>query len=422
MTAAASPEISAKLEAILTGIKETAALPLSQARTLPREAYTDEDYFAFERENIFKKDWMCLAHVSQLKTPGSYIALDLFDEPLLVIRDREGAIRVLSRVCAHRAMDIMPDDPAFPREGETRLLVCPYHKWVYELDGTLRGCTQMHNAEGFDKADWKLAEFHSEVWNGFVFVNFDGNAKPLSEQYADFDRVIAPWNAADMEVAIELEWDCDFNWKVMVENWMESYHHIGTHATTLNVSMPGELTWSEPEHPYFVHAHLPYTEKLRGELRASRAGGPKVPGFEWIEGLSEDQAFEWGLFTGFPCFMFLTTHDRALWYRLLPVAADRCLLLTTTLVSKKAKEAPGYAEALVSETDMLNTFHSEDMVMNAAVQRGLKSSKVVRGRLSHLEEPVWLIQRYLAARAEGRYPEKANRAPYHGPKAMQAAE
>ena len=85
-------------------------------------------------------------------------------------------------------------------------------------------------------------------------------------------------------------------------------------------------------------------------------------------------------------------------------------------------EAPGYAEALVSETDMLNTFHSEDMVMNAAVQRGLKSSKVVRGRLSHLEEPVWLIQRYLAARAEGRYPEKANRAPYHGPKAMQAAE
>lgn len=414
---------STKLDAILKDVADGAALPLERAVTLPRETYIDEEFFAFERDNIFKKDWMCFAHVSQLKTPGSFVAIDLFDEPLVVVRGHDDQIRVLSRVCAHRAMDIMPDDPSFPREGETRLLVCPYHKWSYDLDGSLRGCSQMHKAEGFEKKDWRLSEFRSEVWNGFVFVNFDGQAKPLAAQYEEFSRLIAPWNVAEMELAIEFEWECEFNWKVMVENWMESYHHIGTHATTLNPSMPGELTWADAERPYFIRAHLPYTDKLRAELKESASGeGPKVPGFRAIKGLSEDQANEWGLYLGFPCFMFLTTHDRAIWYRLLPISAGRCKLLTTTLVAPSAKEDPDYEKALVSEGEMLRNFHSEDMVVNAAVQNGLKSSRAVRGRLSHLEEPVWLIQRYLAARAAGRYPEKANRAPYHGPQAMQAAE
>lgn len=413
---------SAKVTAIRDEVIATAALPLERATTLPAAAYTDEDYFQYEKETVLKSGWMCLAHVSQLRNPGGFVALDLFDEPLLVLRDREGTIRVLSRVCAHRAVDIMPEEGDFPRMGEARLLVCPYHKWVYDLDGALRGCTQMHHAEGFDKGDWKLGEFHSEVWNGFVFVNFDGKAQPLSETYAEFDRAISPWHVEDMEIAIDLEWDCAFNWKVMIENWMESYHHIGTHATTLNVSMPGEFTWSEAERPHFIHAHLPYTDKLRAELRDAASGGPKVPGFTPIAGLNDLQANEWGLFVGHPCFMFLTTHDRVLWYRLLPVSAGRCKLLTTTLVAREAMKAPDYARSLESETEMLNTFHSEDMVMNAAVQRGLMSSKAVRGRLSHLEEPIWLIQRYLAARAQDKWPEPAGRAPYHGPYSVAAAK
>lgn len=410
------------IETICRDVAATAALPLARAITLPAGAYTDQGFFALERDAVLKSGWIALAHVSQVKEPGSFIALELFDEPLLVVRDKAGEIRVLSRVCAHRAMDIMPEGEDFPREGKVRSLVCPYHSWTYNLDGSLRGCAQMHHAEGFEKKDWPLPAFRSEIWHGFVFVNFDEQAPPLAGQYADFGRAIAPWDAAGMEVVIQMAWDCSFNWKVMVENWMESYHHIGAHSRTLNVTMPGEKTWSEAEHPHFIQAHLPYTDILRAELAAAAAGGPRVPGFVPVPGLNDEQAHEWGLFVGFPCFMFLTTHDRVLWYRLLPVAADRCLLLTTTLVSKEAMADPGFAAALESETEMLRAFHTEDMVMNAGVQRGLKSSKVVRGRLSHLEEPVWLIQRYLAARLQGTYPERAQRAPYYGPRSIRAAE
>ena len=410
--------LSPGLEALRRDVVATASLPLAGATTLPAAVYTDEAWFEFERQAVFEAGWMCVAHVSQVPAVGSYLAVDLLGEPMVVVRDRAGTIRVLSRVCAHRAMDIMPPGGEVPPKGQRSSLTCPYHAWTYNLDGSLRGCAQMQDAAGFIKADWPLQAFRSEIWQGFVFVNLDERAAPLADHYADFAAAIAPWDIAGMEIAIEMTWDCTFNWKVMVENWMESYHHIGAHARTLNLTMPGEKTWSEAEHPHFIKAHLPYTAELRAALAAAAAGqGPKVPGFAAIPGFADEEAHEWGLYLGYPCFMLLTTHDRVIWYRLLPDGAERCRLLTTTLVRPEAKQAPDWAEALASETDMLRAFHTEDMAVNAAVQRGLHSRKARRGRLSHLEEPVWLIQRYLAARSQGRYPTPDRRAPFYGPKA-----
>jgi len=410
----ADPRDGAKVEAIRTQVIAAASLPLPQAITLPREAYLDEDYFRLEAKTVLESDWLCVAHVSELREPGSFIALDLLGEPLLVVRDMSRTVRVLSRVCAHRAMDIMPAGFDYARTGTVKVLTCPYHSWTYDLDGRLRGCAHMQRSENFDKADWRLAEFRSEIWHGFVFVNFDGKASPLAEQYADFSNLIAPWRTEDMEVAIALQWECAFNWKVMIENWMESYHHIGIHGTTLNPSMPGQNTWIEPEHPHFIRAHLPFIDSLAREVAFANETGEQLPGFRPVEGLSLDQQTEWGLYIGYPCFMFLTMRDRVLWYRLLPVSAERCRLETMTLVPRASLDDPDFHEIVEAETKMLSDFHTEDMVVNTAVQRGLHSRKVVRGRLSHLEEPVWLIQRYLAARAQATYPAKANRRPYSG--------
>ena len=389
-----------KVDTIRKEVLATASLPLHRATTLPRHAYVDEDYFRFESETVLKTGWLCVAHLSQLNEPANFLALDLLGEPLLILRDKDHAVRVLSRVCAHRGMDIMPEGFDFPRTGKAAVLSCPYHRWTYNLDGSLRGCAQIQGAEGFDKKDWGLAEFRSAVWNGFVFVNFNGDAPPLDEFYGDFGKCIAPWNSEEMEIVIAMEWECSFNWKVMIENWMESYHHLGAHSATLNPFMPGERTWTETEHPSFVHAHLPFTDAHTKTVSESS-------GFLRIPDLSKNEQSEWGLYLGYPCFMFLTMPDRVLWYRLLPISAGRCKLLTTTLIARENLGAYDLSEKIASETKLMRDFHLEDMMVNTAVQRGLHSSKVVRGRLSHLEEPVWLIQRYLAARAEGRYPGQA---------------
>jgi phenylpropionate dioxygenase-like ring-hydroxylating dioxygenase large terminal subunit len=338
------------VDAIRREVIQTAALPLNRATTLPRQAYVDEAYFRFEADNVLKSGWLCVGHDSQVREPGTFLALDLLGEPLLVVRDREGACHVLSRVCAHRGMDIMPDGFDFAREGKATLLSCPYHRWTYNLDGSLRGCPQMQQAEAFDKKDWRLFEFRSEIWRGFVFVNLDGKALPLSEQYAEFGTRIAPWHTEDMDVAIAMEWTCDFNWKIMVENWMESYHHLGAHSATLNPVMPGERTWTEKEHPYFARAHLPFTDAYKNDLRRVDESGRRLTGFAPIPGLSDAQQSEWGLYLGYPCFMFLTMPDRVLWYRLLPVSADRCKLLTTTLVARESLDDPNLAAVLPAET------------------------------------------------------------------------
>jgi len=392
------------VEHIRREVEAAAALPLERATTLPKQAYTDEGYFRFEAETALKADWICVAHVSQLKQPGSFITVDLLDEPLLVTRAKTGAIHVLSRVCPHRAMDIMPEGFDYPRAGRASKLVCPYHSWTFEFDGRLKSCPEMHQVADFEKSDWKLAEIRSAVWQGFVFVNLSGEAPALADQYADFAPLVAPWRMDELEVVIELEWDCPFNWKVMIENWIESYHHLGIHNATLNPMMPAKNTWTEPEHPHFIHCHLPFKQKYVTEIERATKGGPQPAGFTPIPGLPLADQIQWNLYIGYPCFMLATMRDRVIWYRLLPVSAERCKLLTTTLVQPESRAAADYAETLAAETKMLTDFHLEDMVVNTAVQRGLHSSYVVRGRLSHLEMPVWLIQRYLAARGHGRYP------------------
>ncbi len=378
-------------------IARTAALPLQLAQTLPAAAYTSAAHFEHEAERLLRAGWLCAAHVSTLKQPGAVLPIDFLNEPILIAHGHDGAIRAFSRVCPHRAADVLLEGERADCTKPRSVITCPYHRWSFGLDGRLIGAPHMQQAENFTFSDWHLAPIRSAVWQGFVFVNLDGAAPDLDIQFADFAATVAPWNLAALELVISMDWECAFNWKVMVENWIESYHHLGPHSSTLNSFMPAQDTWTEPPHPAFIHAHLPMTGRAAAaELEAIRTGA-KGAGFTPLPGLSAAQQAEWNLFVGFPCFMLLLARDRAIWYRLQPISAERCRLTTTTLVARENFSAADYAATLEAETKMLRDFHLEDMGVNEAVQRGLKSRHAVRGRLSHLEEPVWQFHRQLAA-------------------------
>lgn len=392
-------------ELVMQQIVEAASLPLSKAVTMPRAAYISDAFFQLETERIFSAEWMCVGHVSQVKSPGSYATVDLLGHPLVIVRGQDDGIRVLSRVCPHRGTDIFDQCFGQPQSGVTQKLVCPYHAWAFDLTGELKAAPEMHKSEGFEKSDWRLAEFRSGVWEGFIFVNLDGQAAPLAEQYEGLHSQVAAWNMKDMEVVISMDWECDFNWKVMIENWMEPYHHIGIHKETIQPDMPARMTKTESEHPHFFQCHLYFRKDLAETIREAAKIGDALDGFKPISALSVEQQVEWGLFLGYPCFMILTARDRVLWYRLEPLSANRCRLITTTMVSKEAISQPDFSTVLESATKLLSDFHSEDMQVNAAVQHGLRSSHAVRGRLSYLEEPIWLFQRYLAARLQRSHPQ-----------------
>jgi phenylpropionate dioxygenase-like ring-hydroxylating dioxygenase large terminal subunit len=402
---------------ILDEIQQTADLPLELSRTLPGDVYISEEFYAWEITNVFKPGWFCVAHVSQIPNNGDFLRLDLLGEPLIVVRGKDAAVRVLSRVCPHRGMDILP--PYFNREdfvspaqgrngdssvGHTRLFLCPYHSWTFELNGQLKACPEMHQATDFCRDEIALAEHRSAIWNGFVFINFDGTAPALDSWLAEMNADFGDWNAAEMKLVISREWDCPFNWKVLSENFMESYHHAGAHLKTLQPLMPARDTWNEQERSGYIRCHLPYKHSLLDQWDEQARAGAHPFGFPTIERLPAWKKRECGLFMAFPAFLTFTLPDRLVWYRLQPIGPHRMKLLTTVLVPETTTTHSNFEEMLERETKMLIDFHAEDMEMCTAIQRGMYSMSAPRGRLSHLEMSVWLLQRFLAARARGTWP------------------
>ncbi|MCB1096813.1 MAG: aromatic ring-hydroxylating dioxygenase subunit alpha [Verrucomicrobiae bacterium] len=416
-TAFRRSRLSLTLEETLNEIQRIADLPLEESITLPREAYASEEFFAWECENLFRPGWTAVAHVSQIPLAGDFINLDFLGEPLIVVCDKSGGVRVLSRACPHRGMDIMPPGfghdghgPAEFREGgedrgHTRLFLCPYHSWTFELDGGLKACPEMGQARDFCRADWGLKEFRTEIWNGFIFVNLDGTAEQsVADQYAQLTDNAARWDIANMHVVFESHWDIACNWKILAENFMESYHHAGTHIKTLQPIMPARGTWTEAEKADYIRCHLPYGDKAREQIAAAEASDGQWDAFPPIEGLGEDGRYEWGLVMGYPLFTLVTAPDQVVWYRIEPVATDRLRLMTTVMVPESTTRHPNFAAMLDRGTQEAVCFHLEDMEVLNAVQRSMLSDGYQRGRLSHLEMPVWLIQRYLAAKIRGTKP------------------
>ena len=163
-------------------ILAAASLPREQSRTLPAGAYIDPSFHAFENSEIFHKEWISLCHISQISKPGDFVRVDLCGEPMLVVRGKDMEVRVLSRTCRHRGMDVMPSGFGHPDEGNKRVILCPYHLWSYDLGGKLIGAPEMQQAEGFDRSEVCLHEFRSEIWEGFVFATLSADISPVAEK------------------------------------------------------------------------------------------------------------------------------------------------------------------------------------------------------------------------------------------------
>ena len=137
-----------------------AKVPFEQAHAMPKSVYTSTDFLEQEIENIFKKDWFCAGRASSLPNPGDYTTLELAGQPIMVIRDRDGNLRAQSNVCLHRMSTLLTG------RGNTRSIVCPYHAWTYNLDGSLRGAPAMGKNDAFCKDQLKLPTVRCEEWLG----------------------------------------------------------------------------------------------------------------------------------------------------------------------------------------------------------------------------------------------------------------
>ena len=349
---------------------EQVRLPLEEAWTLPPKSYTSFEVFESEQNNVFSKDWICVGHTSLLAEPGDYRCVEIGNLPLVITHDGAGEFHALSRICLHRSM------PIAEGSGNAKTLTCPYHKWSYGLDGSLRGGPHMEGAEGWRESLSCLPEFRLEQWHGFLFVTADADAQPLGEYLAGLDSTMSDYGFEDLSVVYTSEWTGDWNWKLLVENFMETYHHIGPHSES-----------AEPHYP----AGDTYFDDFAGEpfsvVRLPRRGEPEL-GLPQFPTVPEARQHELVVVGVFPTFMFYTAGNMVAWYEVMPVRHDRTDLRIHVMVHKDTAAALP-AEAVESLGEVTLSIHREDLAAVEGPWASLNSGLAQQGRLSLLERAIW---------------------------------
>ena len=363
---------------------------VSKAQTVPPDAYTSEQFFDFERRAIFDTSWLYLCHASEIPNAGDYQTVTIIDEPLIVTRDEEGSIHVLSAVCQHRG-SVITDG-----KGTEKYLRCPYHSWTYGLDGRLLAAPSMapgHRLEEL-RASICLPRLRVEIWHGMVFANFDKKAGPLAPALTKLEAVVGGHRFEDLAVAESVTLpNLPFNWKNMQENALEEYHtsyvHKGYHENA-------------PAHLVERGSFEPGDGGIYRHAGLLIKGGEDVPGrptFPVIDGLPE-RDHGYFIFLAIPPQFFAAVYPHGLKvFRIVPQAANEMTLTISFLFPPSTIELPKFPSMLERQLEFIDLIDQEDIGSNTRIFRGLRSRFAPRGPYSPQEGTLpqlneWLLERY----------------------------
>ena len=203
----------------------------TKSYTLPAAYYTDPEIYGREKEAIFFKVWSYACHISQVREPGAYITTMVADQNIAVIRGHDGQLRAFFNVCSHRAHELLQGC------GKANIVTCPYHAWTYHLDGKLRSAIGQKRVDGFAAEEFGLKPVRLEEYAGFVFVNLDAGAAPLSHEAGSLADEIKGYGARvpELKFAHRISYDLKANWKNVVDNFLECYHCSVAHPAFVDL-------------------------------------------------------------------------------------------------------------------------------------------------------------------------------------------
>src|SRR3546814_851627 len=192
---------------------------------VPSARYHDKDFYDLEMQHVFRKTWLSAAHVSELPKQGSYKLFEQLGLSIIISRGTDDKIRAFRNVCQHRGAALVTEP-----SGTARRFVCPYHAWGYSSEGELKSVPEAHNFACLNKVEKPLSQVRCDVWRGFIFINFDDNARPLEDFMAPLSKQIQDFPLDDMIVKDVITVELDCNWKTSYDNSLQFYHVNTTHA------------------------------------------------------------------------------------------------------------------------------------------------------------------------------------------------
>jgi phenylpropionate dioxygenase-like ring-hydroxylating dioxygenase large terminal subunit len=382
---------------VLTDVEKAVSDDPRQARQLPPEVYWAPEWDDYERDAVFLRSWLCVGRLDQIPAAGDYRTLDVAGEPLLVVRQANGTVAVMSNVCPHRANSV-----ASGAGNCGDRFRCAYHSWTFGLDGRLIGAPEMREVVDLQtlRGEVRLAPAQVEVWEGFIFANFDRAAAPLAAGLHRMTDLIAPYDVGSMHTTADVDIpDMPWNWKILQENFLEPYHLTYLHADSHDFA-PASATTFLPfevgEQAIIRHGGF---REIDGSLMATGWGKPAL--FPILAGLgvAERSRITWA---SIPPMMFIgLLPDMVLSYTMIPQSVDRMTLRINFCFPPDRFDDPDLEERCALVLSGSKTVVDQDVAVNSAVQRNLRSRFAVPGRFADKEQILarfhqWLAERYLS--------------------------
>jgi phenylpropionate dioxygenase-like ring-hydroxylating dioxygenase large terminal subunit len=349
--------------------------PARLARALPAWAYTHPEMTRLEYERILKPSWQIVCHVNSIPRPGDFVTLDFGPESVVAVRDSQGEIQAFHNVCRHRGARILEGTGNCPGA-----ITCPYHAWSYKLSGELIGMPVRESFPGLDRGQHALKPVRMAIQFGFVFVNLAGVPAPLSEIWGEFLQDFAVHRFETMlplgPMYIE-HWDVD--WKVAMDNYLESYH--------VPIGHPGLFRMLTPD--YEDQTNLP-TGVARGISWLRDRPSPK-----WSErlyqrmigdlgqDLPEDHRRRWAFYSMLPNLGIDVFPEQMDFFQVIPRGPGKCTIRGASFARPDSRREMRIARYLSARIN--RQVQREDEFLCKRVQQGLASSSYEPGPLSQLE-------------------------------------
>ena len=364
----------------LDAVRRPAPVDGDPERMLPGEAYTDPAVLAWEQRQLFAGSWTCLGRLTDLFPTGgprpiTQRALVVGDVPALLTRE-SGELRMFANTCRHRGHELLA-------EGETsnrRRIVCPYHAWSYDLEGSFRAARGFDDVPGFDDEDHSLVELPVTVWQGWVFGHAlhplgHEDVPDFAEHVGELGAIAVPYHCDDLVLADRHSYEVAANWKVIAENYHECYHCPLIHPELCQVTPPDsgdnyDLPGAWVGGAMFLRDGMA-TMSLTGELAANPLPGVDTTRVEYLHLLPN---------------LLVSAHpDYVMAHRMLPLAPGRTWVECSWYVAPGLDGAVPDARGAVEFWDITN---KQDWAACESVQRGLASPHFRPGPFAPKEDAV----------------------------------
>ena len=361
--------------------------PLDLATGLPPAAYTDAQFFATEQHRVFEHAWVCVGIADDVAEPGRLLVRDVGSKSIVITRDTEGKLQGFLNSCRHRGTELAEADCDIA--GTIR---CPYHRWGYGLDGTLRATPffdEVPKAD-FDRADYSLVSVRVEAWGVLLFACLSPDTPPLQEWLGDLPDRMAGYKLDSWVSKHDQSLEIQSNWKLVTENYQEYYHLTWVHPELAKVSRVKDHYRYQGPGMYCGQTTTPVSGDDRDDWLVMPAS----------EGLDASDSVSGRFVAIFPNVMLSVLPNHVWVMRLDPVAPGVTKETCTLLVP--ASNADALPDAIQQTIDFWIDVNNEDIDIVERGQRGLTKGAVPAGPLApRFEEPLHRFHNMLADHMTG---------------------